>query len=157
MIFAFFPCTRFENQILLSFRGERYQDKRKTVVEKLERNILLQNQLTQLYCYVTKLALVCIQKGLRLIIENPYSKESYLHTHWCLRPAIIDTDRRRRGDYYKKPTQYFFIGHEPKTKFLPEALTVQATSKLITHTWDKVERSLIAPEYAERFIKEFIL
>ncbi len=40
LILAFFPCTRFENQIQLSFRGEQYQDRDKDAKRFIKEFIL---------------------------------------------------------------------------------------------------------------------
>ena len=46
----------------------------------------------------------------------------YLTHFWCLKPNVIDKDRTLNGDYYKKPTQYWFIGLQPKNNFIFEPL-----------------------------------
>ena len=30
-----------------------------------------------------------------------------------MKPSVIDKDRTKRGDYFKKPTAYWFTGCEP--------------------------------------------
>ena len=157
LIFAFFPCTRFEDQIQMAFRGTQYQLKNKTIIEKLEYDLVLHEELSYLYELVTKLAIVCQRKGIPLIIENPYSTTHYLTKYWAIPSSIVDMDRQKRGDYYKKPTQFWFIGCEPKNNFCLDALCINASDKDISSTSNKVERSLISPDYARRFIKEFIL
>lgn len=72
-ILAFFPCIRFEDQIQMAFRGTQYQQKNWSNEQKLEYDLKLHEELTQLYQLVTKLAIVCIRKNIPLIIENPYS------------------------------------------------------------------------------------
>lgn len=162
MIFAFFPCTRFEDQINLSFRGELYQMKRYTDEQKLETCIKLHNERAMLYEKISQLVIVCLRKGLRCVIENPYSAQHYLKQYWCIKPKIIDMDRRQNGDYYKKPTQYWFINFEPRNNFIFEPLEY-VESKTIKHVKNKdgisrqVQRSLIHPQYADRFIRERIL
>ena len=163
VVFAFFPCTRFEDQINLSFRGELYQMKRYTDEQKLETCIKLHNERAMLYEKISQLVIVCLRKGLRCVIENPYSAQHYLKQYWCIKPKIIDADRRQNGDYYKKPTQYWFIGFEPKNNFIFEPLEY-VESKTIQHVKNKkdgisrqVQRSLIHPQYADRFIRERIL
>ena len=73
-----------------------------------------QAELNELYSLITKMVIVCCRKKLPLIIENPYSTQHYLQRYWCLKPKVIDYDRRERGDYYEKPTQYWFVNCEPK-------------------------------------------
>jgi len=156
VILAFFPCTRFENQIYMAFQGTQWQLKKKSDLEKLEYNIKLHEELSHNYQLITKMAIICLKKGLRMIIENPYSKEHYLTRYWSLRPKLIDTDRTEMGDYYVKPTQYWFINIEPTNNLVFEAIPMNK-KRPIHHTPDKVERSMISPDYANRFIREFIL
>ena len=156
LIIAFFPCTRFEPQILLSFWQKGSQHKHLPLETKLKRDLQLQKELTDNYNAITELVLVCLQKNLRLIIENPYSKsQHYLTTHWCIEPSIIDMDRRDNGDAYKKPTQYWFINCEPKNNVLFEPLDYVETTN--TNGKSQVQRSMITPCYARRFIKQYIL
>ena len=156
IIIAFFPCTRFENQIQLSFRGEQKQDKRLSDAEKLKRGIRLHGELHNYYVLFSKLCIIAIQRKLKLIIENPYSSAHYLTRYFSLKPKIIDTDRTLRGDNFKKPTQYWFINIEPKYNIILEPLNI-VKYKTVVNCWDKVERSMINPQYANRFIREFIL
>lgn len=156
LIFAFFPCTRFEPQILLTFWQKGSQHKNLPLETKLERDLKLQAELTRNYNIITEMVIVCVRRGLRLIIENPYSKsQHYLTTHWCIEPKIIDMDRRKNGDAYKKPTQYWFINCEPLRNILFEPLDYVETTNLNCKT--QVQRSEITPCYARRFIKQHLL
>ncbi len=158
LVMAFFPCIRFEDQIQMHFRGTATQYKKYSDIEKLEVDLKLHKELSKLYELVTKLAIVCIRKDIPLIIENPYSTTHYLTKYWSIPAKVIDKDRTLRGDYYEKPTQYWFINCEPKQNMILEAYTWNADKKKsIEKTNNKTERSLIAPEYANRFIREFIL
>ena len=114
LILAFFPCTRFEARVPLLFRGQATQQKSWSDEKKLEYSITLQNELTELYVLLCKLVIIAIRKELNLVIENPYTQPHYLTTYWCLQPTLIDKDRTKNGDYYKKPTQYWFINCKPK-------------------------------------------
>ena len=156
IIIAFFPCTRFENQIQLSFRGEQKQEKSLSDAEKLQRGIVLHGELHNYYVLFSKLCIVAIQRKLKLIIENPYSTSHYLIRYFSLKPKIIDNDRTLRGDNFKKPTQYWFINIEPKYNIILEPLTI-VKHKTVNDCWNKVERSMINTQYANRFIREFIL
>ena len=155
-IIAFFPCIRFENQCYMMFQGTQSQLKNKSDEYKLEYNLELHDELHDLYKLITKLVLVCIKKKIPLIIENPYSTEHYLTRYWSLKPKVIDSDRTLRGDHFKKPTQYWFINCEPKDNFIFESMVVNE-KKMVHLTSNKVERSLISPDYANRFIREFII
>lgn len=154
-ILAFFPCVRFEVQIIMNFRGEMYGGDKWPLDRKLEYDLKLHEELHELYTLITKFALVCLKKGIPCIIENPYATQHYLARYWALKPSIIDTDRTEMGDYYKKPTQYFFLNREPSNNFVFESADVKKKKRIIDGT--TVERSMIAPDYANRFIREFIL
>ena len=158
MVIAFFPCVRFEEQILLSFRGDNFGFKEWSLAQKLEYNLKLHSELAENYNLITKLVLVAIDKGFKLIIENPYAPggRHYLNRYWCLKPSIIDCDRSRMGDYYKKPTQYWFINFEPKQNYFKHAI-YNGKTKSIENERNKVKRSLISPEYAKNFIEKYIL
>ena len=155
LIMAFFPCVRFEDQILLWFQGNERNLKNKSNLEKLEKDLELHKELSQMYELITKLAIICYRKNLKLIIENPCGTQHYLNRYWAIKPSIVDDDRRKSGDYYKKPTQYWFINFEPKYNFIFEAVDIKPKKEISKQ--NKVERSMISKDYANRFIREFIL
>lgn len=169
IIMAFFPCIRFENQVMLFYRGQAYQQKDWTDKEKMQFDMGLLNETKENYDLVNMLFIVCIDRELKLIMENPYSEEHFLRRYWCYPPAVIDKDRRENGDYYKKPTQYWFLNCEPKFNFLFEATEYNAVDckdpiRLMnkSHYEDfantkKEARSMIHPTYANRFIRTYIL
>lgn len=162
MILAFFPCTRFEARVPLLFRGEAYQQKLWSNIEKLEYSIQLQNELTELYNLLSKLVIVCERKGLKMVIENPYTQPHYLTTYWCLKPSLIDKDRTMNGDYYKKPTQFWFVNCNPKNNLVFEPIDyveqkIIATVKATENTSRKTERSMMHPQYANRFIRQYLI
>lgn len=154
-IIAFFPCVRFEAQILLAFRGENCGMKNWDYVQKLEYNLKLHKELNQFYGLISKLVIVCIRKHLKLIIENPYSTQHYLTRYWCIKPKVIDLNRQLRGDYFVKPTPYWFINCEPKSNLILDPLP-QVEHKQVNNE-NKVTRSLMSPIYANRFLREFVL
>ena len=155
-ILAFFPCVRFENQIQMAFRGTQFQMKKWTEEQKLEYDLKLHKELDVMYETITKLAIVCIRKKIPLIIENPYSTTHYLVKYWAIPAKVIDKDRTLRGDFFEKPTQYWFINCEPKYNMILEAYSWNK-KKDILHTKKGAERSLISKEYANRFIREFMI
>ncbi len=156
LIIAFFPCVRFTRRMIFNFTRSGAGKKKFDDITKLEQNIRYFEEMNYLYSLISKLVIVCLRKNLKLIIENPYQQDHILTQFWHLKPKIIDMDRTKRGDDFKKPTQYWFINCEPKNNFVIEAYSIGG-GKTIEHTHNKVERSLINSNYAERFIKEFIL
>ena len=154
-ILAFFPCVRFEDQIQMHFRGTSNGFQKWDYIKKLEYDLQLHTELHDLYMLVTKLAIVCLRKKIPLILENPYSTTHYLVKYWPIKAAVIDMDRRDMGDYYMKPTQYWFIGCEPKNNFIFEGVDVKKSKRIDVERG--AERSMISKDYANRFIREFIL
>lgn len=162
VIFAFFPCTRFEAQILLWFRGEALQEKEFSDIKKLESCLKLHDELSMNYKLITKLAIVILQHNLRMVFENPLSEQHYLTRYWCLKPAICDRNRRLNGDYMTKPTQYWFIGFKPKQNLVFEPIEyveyrTHQTMKAKDGKSKTVRRSEIHPQYASRFIRQYVL
>lgn len=155
MILAFFPCVRFEDQILINFRGENSGYKNWSLKKKLCNDLKLHNELNKNYELITKLVIICIDKNIPLVIENPYSEQHYLKRYWALKPKIIDKNRRLNGDWFKKPTQYFFINCEPKNNLIFEPLQLVEQKKVDNE--NTVGRSMIHPQYANRFIREYII
>ena len=163
LILAFFPCTRFEAKIPLTFRGEAFQQKNYTDRQKLEVGMKLHEELHRNYMLISEMVIVAIDKGLRMVIENPYTAPHYLTTYWCIKPKIIDKDRRDNGDYMKKPTQFFFIGFEPYQNIIFEPLDYveQRKCDYITKREFGIDRQVcrseIHPQYASRFIRQYLI
>lgn len=169
LIMAFFPCVRFEDQILLHFRGEAFGMDKWTLKRKIYNCMKLQRELTNNYNLINKLVLICINRNLKLIIENPYSEQHYLRRYWCIKPPVVHYDRRAYGDYFIKPTQYWFINVKPKFNKLDNISNnaLSGKNKLMTLNKDDLEilgvdnrktaRSMMHPHYAENFIKKYIL
>lgn len=156
VIVAFFPCTRFEAKIPLYFRGESHGQEKWNVERKIEYSMKLHEELHKLYMLICKLFLVAYAGGHRMIVENPATAPHYLTTYFPVRSSIIDKDRSASGDYYKKPTQYWFVNCEPETNITWEPVE-DTPLWVIENTHNQVKRSLMHPQYARRFIKERIL
>lgn len=162
LIMSFFPCTRFESRIPLWFRGEAQQQKNWNLIQKLDYSMNLHDELHEFYLLFSKMFYIAETRGLQMIVENPYMQPHYLTTYFCVRPTLIDKDRTERGDYYQKPTQYWFINRNPRQNLVFEPLDYVET-KVISRVKKndgisvKTQRSMIHPQYANRFIREFIL
>lgn len=163
LVLAFFPCIRFQATIPLAFRGEQRQQVDWPMEKKLAYAMKLHEELHRNYMVISKLVLICMRGGLRLMIENPNSQPHYLTQFWPLKPTLIDPDRTMRGDYMKKATQYWFINFQPANNLIFEAVPIWQRKKVmdINSTIDgrsrEEQRSEIAPEYANRFIREFLI
>lgn len=170
LIMAFFPCVRFENQIMLAFRGQSHGMEKWDYRRKMKHCMKLLSEVKENYDLVNKMFIICMDKGLQLVMENPFSEEHFLRRYWCYPPAIIDRDRRENGDWFKKPTQFWFLNCEPKNNLVFEPidfLDFNSTDMIremkkadIEKTGAKTikqARSIIHPQYAKRFIRQYIL
>lgn len=160
---AFFPCTRFEAYNCANFQSTRHGNEKFTEIQKLEYAMKLHDELHRLYMLICKLFVISNRGGWRLIVENPYTQPHYLTMYFPVKPKLIDKDRRANGDYYKKPTQYWFVNCEPEQHMFFEPLeyvktgTIANAHKLGIGKNQQVSRSMMHPQYARRFIKAYIL
>ena len=143
------------------FNGVHKNVEKKSVKEKTE--IILDRSRKRQFFYeiCLKMFSICEQRGLRLIVENPYSPHHYLVETFPYRAAFIDRNRTARGDYFNKPTQYFFISCSPtfgSTLQKPKThKTIKSTKSSSLAGLCSEERSMIHPDYARNFICDFII
>ena len=118
---------------------------------------------SEFYALAIMMLAVAQERGLRLIMENPWSENTYLKGNFIIPPAVIDNNRMTRGDYRVKPTAYWFINCDP-TRLETTQLDKMAEKK--THMTSRgssqaglcsEERSMISPDYARNFICDFII
>ena len=153
LIFAFFPCVRFTKRMKVNFKRVLNN---KTDIDRLNENIRYFNETAYFYELLNKLCIVCLQCGIKLIVENPYSTDSILTQYFYYNYSVLNNNRSIFGDFYKKPTQYFFIGFKPNCNFEFNFIDYKSI-KRINEVHNSVERSLISIDYAENFIKTYIL
>lgn len=163
LVIAFFPCIYFEAVQMtyytfdcINLRGKNKKQQYDIVIERIKNRELF---LIILY----KLCGISETKGLRLIIENPTTKPHYLlHTqNFIKEPSFIDKNRMLRGDYFKKPTAYWFFNCEPtygcSYQNDKEQKIISSCKGGIMAGMCSEERSMISPDYARNFICDFIL
>ena len=162
LIMAFFPCIYFTGSVNPCYYTLENKNYRKlSTKDKFDAILKRSDNRNEFYKIIYKLVGICIMRNFRIIIENPYSSLHYLHNNFLSEPSIIDNDRRRRGDYFKKPTGYWFFNAEPA-----KGMSYQKPLKELT-VWEaksaseaglcSEERSMISPDYARNFICDFIL
>jgi len=61
----------------------------------------IENEIHNHYQLLCKLILICIEKRIRLVIENPYTQPHFLHSYLPIKPSVIHTDRSKYGDTAK--------------------------------------------------------
>lgn len=162
LIMAFFPCIYFESLQMTYYSLDNNNYRRKTICEKIEDVIDRIQKRTYFHIILYKLYWIIEKNGLRMIIENPATLPHYLISIQNFpRPTFIDKNRMSRGDYFVKPTAYWFINCEPT-----HGHTIQNDKKrkIIQHCKQGIhaglcseERSMISPDYARNFICDFVI
>ena len=161
LIIAFFPCIFFCDINEPLFRLDDLNYKKLTLRQKYDKILERAKNREYFFEICIKMFCVCDCKGLRLVMENPYSQSHYLVKNFVYKSKLIDKNRRRRGDFFVKPTQYWFLHCEPTygnsyTK-PQETKTVCGIKGSKQAGLCGEERSLISPDYARNFINDFIL
>ena len=156
LVIAFFPCTYFSDQSQLLSRGDNYGQKEWSVKKKIEYSIEQMFMRNKYYLHLCSLCLIAIKKGFKLIIENPYGKVNFLKQYFPIKPKVVITNRQKMGDFYKKPTQFFFINCNPEFNLQNEYNLENKMQKRVEDNRG-IKRSIISPTFAKNFIKDFII
>lgn len=156
LVIAFFPCTYFSDQSQLLSRGDNFGQKKWSMEKKLKYSIDKMESRMLFYKYLATLCLIAIKKGFRLIIENPYGKVNFLKQFFPIKPGLVIKDRRKMGDVYKKPTQFFFINCEPEFKLYGDYFVKVDNQKTIEEV-SGFDRSVISSAFAKNFIETYIV
>lgn len=162
LIIAFFPCIYFETMQMPYYQLTAKNNAHKPQCERIDEAIERLQKRTYFHTLLYKLVYIAEKRGLRLIIENPSTQPNYLiGTQNFPNPSIIDKNRLLRGDYFKKPTAYWFFGCEPtygmSYQIDKEQKKIQDCKQGIRAGICSEERSMISPDYARNFICDFIL
>lgn len=179
LIIAFFPCIRFCNIAEYHQRSAQEKWRREGVpVDEIYRRLKkMSDERYEFYQLALKMHAVVEIRGLRMIMENPWNVTNYTNYFWFAKPSIIDWNRRRRGDYFVKPTAYWFTGCKPthqvslkptpkeKRKIIGinygaknrQSLKYPQTKGSSKKGVCSKESSMISPDYARNFICDFIL
>jgi len=162
LIMAFFPCIYFcdSSMMLMTFDHACYKklnnaEKLSKIIEREENRAFFYKKLLELCCVIER-------NNFRLIIENPYTQPHYLSLtqNFPYKP-YIDKNRHLRGDFFGKPTQFFFVNCSWTFGFTEQC---GKELKKIERCKDSgikgicsEERSMISPDYARNFICDQIL
>lgn len=162
LILAFFPCIYFcgMSQAAFCFTNINYKRRKLKDWQKIDEIIKREQKRDEYLQRLLKMIGVCLHRGIRLIFENPLTM-SFLSTFFVKEPDIKDNDRTLRGDYYKKPTGYWFFNCEPEHGFThqknKQRINVNAQKWSGEVGLCSEERSMISHDYARNFICDFIL
>lgn len=162
LIMAFFPCIYFTGSTNpCYFRLENNNYRGLDLSGKLD--AILERACNRHYFFtlIIKLVGVCLKRNLRIVIENPYISQHFLCNNFFKAPSVYDRNRMTRGDYFVKPTGYWFFNCDPT---FGQSLCNDKEKK---NVWDckgasraglcSEERSMISPDYARNFICDFII
>lgn len=114
LILAFFPCIYFTgsfNPCYFTLENTNYR--KLSIKQKFDAMLERADNRNDFYKLLYKMIGVCKLRGFRIVIENPFSPLHFLHNNFLQEPSIIDHNRRRRGDYFQKPTGYWFFNCKP--------------------------------------------
>ena len=158
---AFFPCTYFScmSQMLISWTHRNYRNL--SVKEKTDAILERSARRERFFALAVMLHSICYQRSLRLIMENPWSEQTFLKQNFISNPSLIDNNRLQRGDYYIKPTAYWFVNCEPTHGYTPQPR--EAGKNICQIAPNRMpglcneERSMISPDYARNFICDFLI
>ena len=171
LIIAFFPCIYFCEANARLFRFEDMTHHTHTHKEACDDMLKRSRDRQHFFELALKLFCVCDIRGLRLIVENPYSTIHYLQQYFPYRPLVIDKDRSLRGDKFKKPTQYWFINcvntfgftEQPRRPIPVNSLNDRSKNKNYKKMREEgicicsEEKSTMTSDYARNFICDFII
>lgn len=161
LIMAFFPCIYFccLSQMDMSWDAKNYR--KLTYKERTDAILERSHNREYFFSLAVKMLAVAKMRGIRLIMENPWSLQTFLRGNFILPPTLVDNNRMLRGDYFVKPTAYWFINCEPThgrtEQYDKEKKSVIWAKKAKMAGLCSEERSMISPDYARNFICDFIL
>ena len=161
LIMAFFPCIFFCENNQLYFTGKHHNLSKMNPKQKADVILERSRNRQRMYELCLMMFSLCESNGIRLIVENPYASQHYLVENFPYKASIIDKNRTLRGDYFNKPTQFFFVNCKPTHGI---SYQTQIEHKSIRNSKSGIkagicseDRSMISPDYARNFICDFIL
>ena len=162
LIMAFFPCIYFECLSMIAFNWGCINYRKLDYAQKTEKIIERAKDRYEMYTLLLKFVKVVMEKNLRMVLENPYSLQHYFKQgNFVKNPDIIDNNRMLRGDYFVKPTAYWFFNCEPiygkSYQYDKEKKTILQAKSAPKAGLCSEERSMISPDYARNFICDFII
>ena len=161
LIMAFFPCIYFDCLSQMNFGWYNHNYVKLGTKGKADAILERSANREKFFRICVMMFAVAEMKGIRLIMENPWSMQTFLKANFIFPPALVDNDRSKRGDFYKKPTAYWFMNCKPthgksyQQLHMPKRIIDQPHETgggLCSEV-----RSMISPDYARNFICDFIL
>lgn len=144
------------------FSCDSLNNRHKPQYERIQDAIDRLNVRTRFHELLYKLSYLSERLNFKMVIENPATKPSYLmDTQNFLKPTFIDKNRMLRGDYFVKPTAYWFFNFKPTHGFTwqndKKQRIINDCRRAPKAGLCSEERSMISPDYARNFICDFII
>ena len=161
LIIAFFPCIYFDCLSQMNFGWYNHNYAKLETKGKADAILERSANREKFFRICVMMFAVAEIKGIRLIMENPWSMQTFLKANFIFPPALVDNDRSKRGDFYKKPTAYWFMNCKPTHGKSYQQL--HKPKRIVDQPHEKggglcsEVRSMISPDYARNFICDFIL
>lgn len=161
LIIAFFPCIYFSCLSQMGMRLSYRNYKNLTEAEKIDEVLKRSSYRDLYYQRLLKFVAVCVRRGIRMLFENPWTTDTFLRSNFLKSPDLVDMNRMLRGDYFVKPTAYWFWNCEPTHGFTEQNDKKQGHPMLLKKAPQagmcSEERSMISPDYARNFICDFLI
>lgn len=155
-VMAFFPCIHFCDLATKYYDLTSVNYRTYTPRQKSEYAIKKSNEMVRFYQLLLKLVTIAEIRTIRLVVENPFFGATLMKTLFR-NPDYIDYDRAKGGDYFKKPTAYWFYNCAPEPGNLVININKYA-QKIINTSQSKsagvcsLDRSRISSTYADNFV-----
>lgn len=161
LIIAFFPCIYFSALSQMAFSLSHRNYRKLSLKQKTDEILKRSSNREKFFSLAVKMISISIMKGIPMIMENPWAEQTFLKANFVQAPTLVDNNRQLRGDYFKKPTAYWFFNCEPTSgQSFQKPKQVKTIMKCKTGKEAGIcseERSLISPDYARNFICDFII
>lgn len=161
LIIAFFPCIYFCAASQMAFYLSCINYRKLNNSEKITEILRRSDNRNFYYNKLIKFVAVCLERGIKMIFENPWSEQTYLKSNFLKVPDVVDMNRMERGDFFKKPTAYWFWNCEPTVGFTRQndkrKRRVNECRGASRAGLCSEERSMISPDYARNWICDFVL
>ena len=148
------------SQVAFSWSYKNYS--KLTTKQKTDKILQRSKDREYFFSLIIKMFAIAKERGIRMIVENPWAEQTYLKSNFTLPPSIVDMDRTRRGDFFKKPTAYWFICCDPMEGCFTEQQDKERKRIMDAKGAKEAglcseDRSMISLDYARNFICDFIL
>ena len=161
LIVAFYPCIYFCATSQIAFHLGCRNYRKLNDVQKIKKILERSDKRKEFFDRLLKFVSVCLSKNIRMIFENPWSEQTYLKANFLKAPDVVDMNRMERGDFYEKPTAYWFWNCEPTHGFSRQndkkQKTIMKAKGGIHAGICSEEKSLISSDYARNWICDFVI